>query len=111
MRVNPCNSWQFSWPRMLKVDEDRNRSLLLLTRESCNFSKIFRCLGVSRENSRLIHWQGRLGAHASRVHPVSRNLVHAGSVRSQGSSPMSGRLAPNFHACAVVHLQGHEELL
>src|SRR5919108_483893 len=39
-----------------------------------------------------------LGPHASRVHSVSRETpLHAGSVRSQGSSPMSGRLAPNFH--------------
>src|SRR5216117_1809481 len=41
---------------------------------------------------------GRLGPHASCVHPVSGNLVHAGSVRSQGSSPMSGALATHFHS-------------
>src|SRR5437867_7761659 len=42
--------------------------------------------------------RGRLGAHASCVHPVSGNLVHAGSVRSQGSSPVSCAPATNSHS-------------
>src|SRR6266498_485648 len=39
---------------------------------------------------------GRLGPHASCVH--LRNLVHARCVRSQGSGPMSGATATDFHS-------------